>query len=377
MSLAAFADRTTFEHLVQTLVTEGQNGSFGRLHVVSIKPLLNQGDWQRLMPKVTAIAEHILHQRLGPTDSCLPLTVGQYLLLFPTLSESESRIRAAAIAREIRQHLSGTASQHLEVAAETMPLSVLRHAPAQANLDGVRTALEAGHPPTGIRLAVDMQPVWHLPSAAVVGSRARTRRDFGDQTRYEHSVLFGGEDDPLANTVNTHLAQAGAAFRPDHGLLFLPLIVNRHTLAAPLGLSPYLETLKDANTPNVVLELVGSLARLSRPTLRAVISTIRSQRFRVAVRMVPDRETAKFLRDCGAEFLCFNQMQAHQADFTPSAIYALYTLVSHDLGDLGFHLCLWNADLPEDIKRAAALGFTFFSGIPVGTTAAIAVPPIP
>lgn len=374
MSLSSFTDRSTFEHLIQSLIADGENGSFGRLHVVSIKPLLDQDDWQRLMPKVTAIAEHILHQRLGPTDTCLPLAPGQYLLLFPSLSEGESRVRAASIAREIRHHLSGTASQHLEVAAEVMPLSILRQAHTPPTLDSMRTTLEAGHPPSGIRVAVDHQPVWHLQREAVVGSRARARRDFGEQVRYENAVLFGGEDDPLATTVNTHLAQAGAAFPADHGLLFLPLVLNRHTLAAPLGIMPFLDTLRHGNNANLVVELVGSVARLSRPTLRAAISAIRSRRLRVAIRMVPDRETAKFIRDCGAEFLCLNQMQAHQADFTPSAIYALYTLVSRDLGDLGFHLCLWNADRAEDIKRAAAQGFTLFSGTPVGASAAAAAP---
>ena len=363
-----YSDRAAFEHLLQQVLHDDQDGSFGRLHIVRISPVgADDDEWHRLLPKAMAIAENILHHRLGATDSCLRLAEGRFMLLFPTLSAIEGRLRATAIATEIRQHLTGNQSHGVEVATEVLPLSTLRHTKAPASVETMHKAMEHSHHPS-ISLSIEYQPVWDMPRQAIIGSRARAGRDFGGQTMWERAVMFGGEEDPMAVDVNRHLAHAGAAFRPDRGLLFLPVVVNTHTLSHGKGIEDFLDTICHPGGGKLVLELAGAVANLSRPTLRAVIGAIRARGCAVAIRVVPEAETARFLRECGAEYLCLNQLQAQLAGFTPSAIHALYTLVAHDVGELGFQLALWNATNPEDIKRAASLGFTLFSGAPVGVT---------
>lgn len=375
MPLSTFTSRDDFERLLRMLATDSQGGSFGRLHILSVKPMLKDSDWQKVLPKAAAIAEQILQHRLTRSDSCLALAAGQYLLLFPSLSESEGQVRASAIAREIKRHLTGTDSENLDVATEVAPLALLRQLKTPPTVDSVRVALEAAPVARGIQLSVEWQGVWHSADQKLFGSRARLRRDFGMQVIHEGRALFGGDDDSLAVEANTVLARGGAAFPPDHGALFLPIFLNAHTLGAPRGFVPVLDTIGQAGNPNIVIELGGAVASLGRPVLRSVIEAIRARRHRVALRMVAERETAKFLHDCGAEFLCLNQSEARHGGFTPSALYALYTMIAHDVGDLGFRLCLWNADTAEDVKRAHSLGFHIFSGSPVGPTAPS--PPLP
>lgn len=218
------SDRAAFEHLLQQVLHDDQDGSFGRLHIVRISSVgADDDEWHRLLPKAMAIAENILHHRLGATDACLRLAEGRFMLLFPALSEIEGRLRATAIATEIRQHLTGNQSHGVEVATEVLPLSALRHAKLPASIETMHKAMEHSHHPS-ISLSIEYQPVWDMPRQAIIGSRARARRDFGGQTMWERAVMFGGEEDPMAVDVNRHLAHAGAAFRPDRGLLFLPVV---------------------------------------------------------------------------------------------------------------------------------------------------------
>lgn len=370
-----FIGRESFEALVQSLLKETGGGSFGRLHILSIRPMLDEEHWRVLLPKAVAIAERILQLRLGPTDACLPVAGGQFMLLFPTLSEAEGRIRANAIAREIKEHLVGTESGFIDIATEVMPLTMLRQAEGPPTIDTMRTVVETGTRSKGILLSVEYQPVWDGARQAVVGNRARPRRDFGDQVMYEGAVLFGGEQDPLAIAVNGRLAQAGAAYPRGRGALILPLTINTHTLAVPNAVNEWLDTVAAVHASETVIELSGTIAETARPTLRAIVAAIRARKFTVAVRMVPERDTGKFLHDCGVAWLCLDLRQARGASFTPSAIYALFTLVSHDLAGLGLGLALWNAGSAEDIKRASALGFTMFTGTPIGPTARTPVTP--
>mgnify|MGYP001806376965 CR=1 FL=1 len=370
---ALLADRAAFEGLLRQLLHQGQDGSFGRLHIVRLGLQGEPGQWAHLLPKAMAIAENILHRRLTAADACLRLADGRYMLLFPTLSEMEGRLRATAITAEIRQHLSGSQAQGVEVTTEVLPLSALGPAD-EASVEGMNKAANqaAAHP--AIALDVGLQPVWDHDRQALVGSRARICRHLAGQTLWDRAVLLGGDEDPLAGELNRRMAQAGAAFRPDRGLLFLPLAINAHTLGDGHGLDEALHGACRTGGERLVVELAGTVGSVGRPALRTLIAAIRAHGAAVAARVLPEAEIARFLRQSGVDYLCLDHLQAQSAGFGASAVHALYTLIAHDLGALGFRLCLWNATSPQDIKRAAALGFRLFSGPPLGPTAAQAVP---
>lgn len=373
MTAPLLTEPDVFEALVHQAVATGHGGSFGHLHVVRIRAAAPEAP---LPAKAQAIAESILQRRLGASDSCLRLNAGQYLLLFPALNETEGRIRATALAHEIKQHLTGADAAGLDVASEILPLAALKSAAAPPSVATMRRAM-AGAALPALALSVEFQPVWDMAEQTLIGSRARIRREFGDLVMWERQTMFGGDDDPLAVEVNRQLANAGGAFRPDRGTLFLPLAINAHTLAEERGLENALDRACSVGGARLVVELAGAVAQLGRPALRAAISTIRARGAAVAVRVVPERDTARFLHDCGAQYLCLNHAQAQTAGFTPSALYALYTLVARDADGLGFTLALWNATSPEDVKRAAALGFSLFSGAPIGPTQPLAGAPRP
>ncbi len=362
-------NRVLFEQLATQLVAENGTGSFGKLHLVSVLPHLPNTDWARLMPKIGSITEQILETRLGVSDACLRLGQGQYMLLFPHLSEAEGRVRAQALSQEIRQHLIGAANGALDVMTEVLPLARLRSCLDGAHgnlLEQMEAAMRLSAQPHGIALSVDYQGVWDAQAERCTGSRARIRRDFGDTTIYESGVLFAGDNDPLAVDVNQRLCHAATLFPSDKGVLFLPVAINGHTLNQPGGLEAFAHTAQERLGTRLVLEMAGDLGDVSRSLLRDTIRMFKSMNIRVAARVLPERDTAKFLRDCGVEFLCLNEAQAARAGFTHSALYALFTLVTHDVADLNYRLCLWNASSAEDVRRAVNLGFQYVTGLPVG-----------
>lgn len=49
-------DRHEFEELVDALLREDSRGSYGKMHLVCIQPMIEGHDWHRLLPKATVIA---------------------------------------------------------------------------------------------------------------------------------------------------------------------------------------------------------------------------------------------------------------------------------------------------------------------------------
>jgi hypothetical protein len=112
--------------------------------------------------------------------------------------------------------------------------------------------------------------------------------------------------------------------------------------------------------------LTGAVGLMARKQLRELVGALTTTGVEVGARIIPGPEMARFLRDCGVQYLCFNEAQATTAGFTHSALYALFSVIAHEVRGLGFTNCLWNASTGEDIKRAAALGFLLFSGSMIG-----------
>jgi PAS domain S-box-containing protein len=63
--------------------------------------------WNAMAERATASAEHVIRQRCGPRDVCTRTADGGFLICFGDCSEDEAALRAAAIAREIRNKLIG------------------------------------------------------------------------------------------------------------------------------------------------------------------------------------------------------------------------------------------------------------------------------
>ncbi len=63
--------------------------------------------WDAVAERAMASAEHVIRQRCGPRDICTRTADGGFLICFGDCSEDEAALRAAAIAREIRNKLIG------------------------------------------------------------------------------------------------------------------------------------------------------------------------------------------------------------------------------------------------------------------------------
>lgn len=363
-------NKAEFEALVASLLAADPVGSFGRLHVITLGDPEGDPDWTRRLPKVRAISESILAARLSREEAFYPGAPGQYLLVFPRLGEAEGAVRAAAIAREIRCRLVGETGQDLEVSARVLPLARLKTnktvSAMSRMLDRSPTAeVRTNH---GIVLDGMFQPVWDALGEAVVGNRETIRRIFEGRAIFGPAVLFGGDDDPLAVEVNAVLRRASKAAVARNSTLFLPQVVNAQALR---DLGPIREWVAEAvhlHLGEVVIELAGGVATVGRSRLRELIRCVRESGAQVAVQTVPDMDLARIVREFGVRYLCINEAQIRVAGLSPSATMALFTVIAHEVRNLGLQLCLWNVKTPQEIKRAIPLGFRYFTGETIGET---------
>jgi EAL domain-containing protein (putative c-di-GMP-specific phosphodiesterase class I)/GGDEF domain-containing protein len=63
--------------------------------------------WAEMAKKAYTIAEQVINNRLSPTDVCAPYDDENYIILFAELTEEQARLKAGAIAREVREKLLG------------------------------------------------------------------------------------------------------------------------------------------------------------------------------------------------------------------------------------------------------------------------------
>ncbi|RAU22539.1 hypothetical protein CU669_07565 [Paramagnetospirillum kuznetsovii] len=359
-------ERARFEGLVDALVKSGDSGSFGKLHLVTIDHGNDEAVWQSRLPKILILAERILRSRLSNEDACLQLDPGQYMLLFPKLNEAEGMVKANAIAREIRERLFGKDDAALDVTVQLLPLSRLRSREAATSTETMEAVLSCHATESGIRLNAVFQPIWDAKEQMVIGNRLRIHRHFNKHDIFGTAALFGGANDPLAADANRILQ--GAALRAGHlqAPLFLPQLINDYSMTDEARITEEIGHITAGGNGKLVVELCGPVGSIGHPRLRNVISAIKAAKAQVAVQTMPDIETAKFLRDCGASFLCLNEAQMMLAGLTPSAILALFTVTTHEVQGLGYHLCLWNSTISQEVKRAASLGFRLFTGSVIG-----------
>ena len=379
MTHGIFTDSVAFETLAASLLTEQKPGSFGRLHMVTISHGDNEAVWNKILPKATAIAESIIGSRLSRDDACLRMARGQYMMLFPNLSEHEGLIRASAIANEIKVRLFGETDMGLDVAVQVLPLSRLKARDAATAVAAMDHVLSNHEKQSGINIDVVFQPIWSAARQEVVGNRARIRRVFNGQELFESAVLFGGEQDPMAPEANTILQRSAMRAAKTGGVLFLPQAINDHAMTDADQVEESIRPLVIARQGLLVIELAGAVASTPHLQVRRIVRAIIAAGAKVAVRTVPDMETAKFLKDCGVDFLCLNVAQVRMAGLTPSAILALITVYVHEAQGLGLQLCLWNSAVSNNVKRALGLGFVLFSGPTIGphTEQAISPHPLP
>jgi|GEM_PF-2188209 len=373
MTSTFLTDRQRFEELVVSLLKQDSNGSFGKLHMVRIQPMLEDAIvWEHLLPKAMAITERILSTRLGPDDACLRLEDGQYLLLFPRLTEAEGHIRAMAISHEIKTHLVGNETSELDIIAQTVPLAQIKTAYGETMIERMNTAARLSEQPKGLKLSVEYQPVWEGARQAVIGNRARVRRDFGENVLYEAATMFAGDHDPLAVNINEALIKGAISYPGDCGPLFLPQAINEHVFKMHGGFEALASKALHRELPDVpsrvIFELAGAFPQCTRTIQRQTITMLHGLGCRIAVRMMPDRETAKFLRDSGVDFVCVNLARVMTAGLTGGTLSAMMTMVAHELDGLGYRLCLWNATTPDLVKRGKSLGYHLISGQPIGPT---------
>jgi hypothetical protein len=98
-----------FQGRVAELLEQGHTAVVGKMQFVdldAIKAELGER-WQIIADKVREVTERTIQRRLAPTDAYVAFDGDSYLLVFADLTEPQARIKAMAIANEIRQRMTG------------------------------------------------------------------------------------------------------------------------------------------------------------------------------------------------------------------------------------------------------------------------------
>lgn len=98
-----------FQGRVAELLEQGHAAVVGKMQFVdldAIKAELGER-WQSIADKVRETTERTIQRRLAPSDAYVAFDDDSYLLVFADLTEAQARIKAMAIANEIRQRMTG------------------------------------------------------------------------------------------------------------------------------------------------------------------------------------------------------------------------------------------------------------------------------
>lgn len=101
--------QVVFAAKLQEVLEKGEKGSAGKLQLLDLDEIKREaGDrWEQMAEKAQTIAEQVIRHRLAPSDVVAPYDDHSFIVLFAELTEEQARLKAAAIAREVRQRLLG------------------------------------------------------------------------------------------------------------------------------------------------------------------------------------------------------------------------------------------------------------------------------
>jgi hypothetical protein len=182
-----------FQGRIAELLEQGQAAVAGKLQFVdldAIKAELGER-WQIIADKVREVTQRTIERRLAPGDAYVAYDDDSYLLLFANLTEAQARIKATAIAMEIRQRMTGDFNlvDRYWVRTFVADLADARAdgAPELAALDRrLGATRELAH---GRNSAAADAPLWDRPPRVVPPSaRATPEQTAAAQARFEARV---------------------------------------------------------------------------------------------------------------------------------------------------------------------------------------------
>ncbi|WP_395830048.1 hypothetical protein [Elstera sp.] len=128
--------QVVFAAKLQEVIEKGDKGSAGKLQLLNLDEIKREaGDrWEQMAEKAQVIAEQVIRHRLAPSDVVAPYDDHSFIVLFAELTEEQARLKAAAIAREVRERLLGElgVKDHGWVKAFVTDIETLQNAAAGA-----------------------------------------------------------------------------------------------------------------------------------------------------------------------------------------------------------------------------------------------------
>ncbi|HUA52906.1 MAG TPA: hypothetical protein VMB81_12130 [Candidatus Sulfotelmatobacter sp.] len=186
-----------FQGRIAELLEQGHLAVAGKLQFVDLEAIKAElGErWQVIADKVREVTQRTIERRLAPGDAYVAFDDDSYLLLFANLNEAQARIKATAIAMEIRQRMTGdfnlverywvrTFIADLANAANDRPVS-----DASSALAALSARLSATQELTTARAVSSEVPSWDQPARAVTAPQGWTPdQTAAAQARFESRV---------------------------------------------------------------------------------------------------------------------------------------------------------------------------------------------
>jgi GGDEF domain-containing protein len=157
------AAHAKFESRLNRVMQDRPQSIVGKMQMLDLDALRAQvGDrWQQVADRAAAIAQQVISHRLAPTDVFAPYEDNGFIMLFAELNEQQAKLKAAAIAREIREKLVGELGGEdrawIKAFVCTVPELVTGTAPEEVlpTLDAALTKTPDVAPPPGSSQATD------------------------------------------------------------------------------------------------------------------------------------------------------------------------------------------------------------------------------
>ncbi|HYH22184.1 MAG TPA: hypothetical protein VD995_26545 [Azospirillum sp.] len=395
-------NRVNFEDLIRRQIKGGGTTAFDRLHVISLDQVASAfgAEWPRIRERAMAIAERVLQQNLTLRDGFL-VQDDRFFVIFAGMSMQEATIKAAHVARRIREKLvgaQGAAMGAIDIAASVVDVrnlgadAAVTPADRGATRHGLRAASVAHthaerHDDTMVRRileSIDMAfvPVWSLQSQQVFGCRLYPSRAVRGKVVSGEAILIERAYDPMVAHLDTFMLRAAVDLieRKQHSDVQLVVPVHMGTFlnegrrdfeqyAATLACDPYRQT--------IIYELIGVNDDTSRAVLENALRLLApSSRF-IIIRCETEASNIEYVKDFGVRHL---GISLHAAFISPFGKKTIRKYISHFGDDClrrGFHTFIWGVDTRLDAQLAIGSGYAMLAGSLFGQPRERPGPPCP
>jgi len=341
-----------------------------RIHFINIghvKAALS-ARWPTIGKKVISIADVFIRSHINKGEAYRYFDENIFAIIYPTLSNSEGKIRLRALVEQLCRKLFGDEFDSGRYGADIVDkMMTFEHSsnnkapqkpPSKIDSSSVKDKLLSS-------VFIEYKPIWCPETRNVVAYRTSFRREYLGRQIFGHSILQGGNVDPLwpalyeqlfIDIVKHHTVESASS---PYYVVQVPLelllskeflaIIKAH-LVAP-GLRKRLR-----------IEIVGIEEDIKLSLLSAVITMLSKHCDVVMARISPDSLTVHELKLFGVHWIGMNFYNLAKCGLGQRGAYVVASHFSKKANLLGLETYAWGINSVPDFQVLSSLKFRTLSG---------------